>query len=202
MNWKMCVSCERCGHPDHQSSAPLGCREVSHGIAQSFLCNSSNPTSHLHSRELPMWRARNCIKHLWCSCQALVSKYPVLQRTPVCFFLRCKASNELLWFYIRQPWFDSQEYTVIVLAIILPLSHLRPLLDESCYLKCPPRQLQREKENFCLLCHCLLLSQLSFFHSDWPSLKQGYSFACSDIKVCRYRGLSTSICTLSQFYSF
>lgn len=53
------------------------------------------------------------------------TKCTVLQRTPVCFFPRGKAGNELLWFFIRQPRFDSQEFAVIVLAIILPHLHTR-----------------------------------------------------------------------------
>lgn len=159
--------------PDQQSSAPLAAGRCPMGL-QSLLFNRSDVTPHLPSRELPRGRAENCIKHLWCSCQApnTVSKYTVLQRTPVCFFPRCKAGNELIWFYIRQSWFDSQEY-VIALVIILRLSHLSFHLDESFYLKYPQDSCkERKSEEFLSSVSLPALITAVILLSLWLTLSQ------------------------------
>lgn len=59
------------GSPDHQSSAPLGCRRYPMGLHSP---SSAAGVIWLHTciaGSFPSGRAGNCIQHLWCSCQAL-----------------------------------------------------------------------------------------------------------------------------------
>lgn len=154
MNWKMCVGCERCGQsrpPEQhtfrlQEGIPWDCTVLPLQQETSDSTPAQQGASNVKELGIALSISGAAVRHL-------VSKYTVLQRTPgLIFSPGVKLAMSCSGFILSKYDLTHKEYTVIALAIILLLSHLSPLLDESCNLKCPGRQLQGEKERISVLC--------------------------------------------------